>query len=275
MMALLTASLLAQLLVGVEGQVDPKYGVVKTLYHECIPDQCSDIADRNTADEAGDTGFVIKSIGTNSSNPEMDLPYTYVSQHIVQVDTRFSGYQCCNRLKCKCCAKNNGTCDSKRVGWKWFKKQEAPQGSFLPVTPWLKRFGLWHADLEVLNTTSCPSWAKHVVTGQSDAAWVSTTAAAKKAKTYHMVKHVKSIHTSCMVDVMIAYVDKIGKKDCIKNCKQKIPSKGVYNPCCTKCFKDLWCKIPMDDVTETWAMALGTLAGADVYLQQHPPAPRP
>jgi hypothetical protein len=83
-------------LVGVvlaaQHQVDVKYGIVKTLYHECIPAQCSDITDRNTADEAGDTGFVIQSVGnTHNPNPESNPPDTYVSQHLVQVDNRFSG----------------------------------------------------------------------------------------------------------------------------------------------------------------------------------------
>jgi hypothetical protein len=161
------------------------------------------------------------------------------------------------------------------VGWLSFKKKGVylkptskgrlephPHGSFSSVAPYLKRFGLWHRDLDGLNTTACPSWEKQVTTGQSDASWVSTTTEAKTNNAYHMLKHVKSIKTGCMIDVMIKHVDTIGKKDCIGTCTQKIPSGGVYNQCLATCFKSLWCTIPMDQVTESWAMALGTLAGA-------------
>jgi hypothetical protein len=259
-------------------QVDIKYGQVKTLYHECLPAQCSDVENRNTADEAGDTGFVIESVGnTHNPNPEMNPPDTYVSQHIVQVDNRFSGYQCCNHLKCVCCSQEGGgppnKCDDKAVGWQYFKKKATylkhtahgsephPHGSFAPVAKYLKQFGLWHSDLDGLNTTACPDWEKQVTTGQSVASWVSTTTAAKTNKMYHHVKHIKSIKTGCMIDVMIKHVDTISKKDCIGSSKQKIPSGGIYNTALASCFKSLWCTIPMDSVTESWAMALGTLAG--------------
>ena len=207
---------------------------------------------------------MIGSVGnTKSPNPEANPANTYVSQHIVAVDNRFSGFQCCNFLKCKCC---DAPCDDSKTGRKEFKHKAQQTGITMFEARWrpfLQRHGLWHPEL---NATSCPDWTKQVTTGQSDAAWFSTTTAALKANMYHHVKHVKSIKTGCMIDVMIDYIDKIGNKDCIGTCKQKIPSGGIYNSCLTSCFKDLWCKVPMDSVTETWAMALGTLAGTIAFV---------
>ena len=79
-------------------QIPSNFSIIRTLYREHKPGNTG-LSLMDAGDETGDTLFIINQLdGANHSTPsgEGDPSKNYVTQHVVQMDNRFTGYQSCN-----------------------------------------------------------------------------------------------------------------------------------------------------------------------------------